>query len=455
MIPIRALLPVLVALAWSASAPGQLVPLTTSGTSHSAPEISPDGLQVAFKVGLEKIGTVSLTSGIESTLVNSPAQNLFDFLWSPTSSAIYYLQGNLVRSIPRSGGVPVILGTLQGIDHALWCVDGTDTTIFGTRREGSTYYIFVIDTSGGFAPKDIVSSVNVLDDVRVDPSGTSILYRSWPAIPFTAKEYYRADVDGQNQTLLHTTDPLDQAQSAVWTDDGQTFALTMLSATNSSFELARFGSSGLELLTETENPERRSTVSRDGKWLLFESGNPKGGITLAVMPTVGGGLVLLAAGQRLVLNGGFLTGGLSMDENNELVAFSALDLDLPGVAEQIYVARLNREIRIYPRVELGGDLTVELPIDLNELGAVAFSTGFAMAPPIIVPGISGAFELLAGPGELATALVGFGLGTGPLTSQLTVPNDPTLAGLEIYFQGVRLQNAGQGEFTNWGWFTIF
>ena len=45
--------------------------------------------------------------------------------------------------------------------------------------------------------------------------------------------------------------------------------------------------------------------------------------------------------------------------------------------------------------------------------------------------------------------------TGPLTSQLTVPNDPTLAGLEIYFQGVRLQNASQGEFTNWGWFTIF
>ena len=104
---------------------------------------------------------------------------------------------------------------------------------------------------------------------------------------------------------------------------------------------------------------------------------------------------------------------------------------------------------------MGGDLTVELPIDLNELGAVAFSTGFSTAAPIIVPGISGAFELLAGPGELATALVGFGLGTGPLTSQLTVPNDPTLAGLEIYFQGVRLQNAGQGEFTNWGWFTIF
>ena len=457
MNPSLTLLPPVLALA-AGCLPSQqpLTPLTTSNDQHLDSAISPDGLQVVFKVGLGKIGQVSTRTGAESILVTSFQNDLFDVLWAPDSLELYYVQGDRVRSVSRSGGNPLILATLQGSDLRIWDVDPTGRSIVGSRRAGGIYHIFTLDTSGQFLPQDIVESVNVLDDIHVDPSGTVILYRAWPALPFAPKEYYRADLDdGGNQVLLQMTGFGD---SAAWTDDGQTFAMTTLTPTEPpTLGLVRVGPSGVqELLTGTVTVARRSTVSADRQWILFEASNPKGGgVNPAVMPGMGGGAVMLASGQNLIFNGGSLTGGLSMDHDNLLVAFSANQADIGGDPDQIYAVALDREIRVYPRVEVGESLWFELPVELDELGVLALSTGVGVGAPFTLPGVSGALELLFGPGEIAIILSGMGTGTEPLSRQMEVPNDPALIGQEFYFQGLRIPVSSAGAFTNWGWFTIF
>ena len=457
MNPSRTFLPASLALLVAGVLPAQqaLTPLTSSDDHHQDAAISPDGLQVVFKVGLGKIGRVSTRTGVESILVSSSQNDLFHVLWARNSLDLYYVQGNRVRSVSRSGGNPLILATLQGTSLRIWDVDPTGRTIVGSRRDAGLDHIFTLDTSGLFLPQDIVESPNVLDDIHVDPSGAVILYRSWPALPFANKEYYRADLDGGNQTLLHMTFFGD---SAAWTDAGQTFAMTTLTPTEPpTLGLARVGPSGiLELLTDADAVARRSTVSADTRWILFEAINPQGGgVNPAVMPGMGGGAVMLARGQNLIFNSGSLTGGLSMDHDNLLVAFSANRADIAGDPDQIYAVALDREIRVYPRVEVGKSLWIELPLELDELGFLALSTGVELGTPLTLVGVSGALELLSGPGEIAIVLSGAGTGTEPLSAQFDVPNDPTLIGQEFYFQGLRLPVSGPGAFTHWGWFTVF
>lgn len=432
-----------------------LPPLSSSPDHHLDAKISPDGQTVLYRTGPGKIGRVSTVNGAEIPLVVSAQNNLFDYLWAPNSLDVYFLQGNQVRSISRSGGSSLLLATIAGTNVRIWCVDADGVNIWGTRRENGLHHIFSLDTSGGLLPVDVLSSPNVLDDVRVDPSGSSILYRSGSAQPFAAKEYYRADADGQNEMSLLATFSGD---SADWADAGQNFVLSAFTPTvPPAWGIGRVDSAGvLEFLTDADALMRRTSVSADGQWILFEARNPRdGGVIPGVMPATGGGAVMLYSGQNLILNGGSLTGGLSMDHDNSLVAFSASFSDFPGTPDQVFLVALDREVRIHPRVEVGRSFTVELPVEMGELGALAFSVGVETGTPLTVPGINGAFELLAGPGQFAVVLIGQGDGNGPLTVQGDVPNLPRLIGSDIFFQGLRIPESGPGAFTHWGWFTIF
>ena len=46
-----------------------------------------------------------MTAARTQPLVVSPQNDLFDFLWAPNSLDVYYLQGNLVKSVARTGGL--------------------------------------------------------------------------------------------------------------------------------------------------------------------------------------------------------------------------------------------------------------------------------------------------------------------------------------------------------------
>ena len=167
------------------------------------------------------------------------------------------------------------------------------------------------------------------------------------------------------------------------------------------------------------------------------------------MPVDGGGVLMLTPGQGLRMNNGNLIRGLSMDRQEKLVAFSA---ETAGGEDQIYTVELDREIRVYPKLETGKPFNIELDLQANELGAVGASPGLSQVGPFTLPRFSGQYDLDIQNNVLATVLLGFGQTT---TVTINIPNDPALIGLRFYYQGVRLTGANSGAFTRWGYYQVF
>jgi len=187
---------------------------------------------------------------------------------------------------------------------------------------------------------------------------------------------------------------------------------------------------------------------------VHETTSPTGGgTTIGIIPNHGGGVVMLHAGQPLFLNGGASSGGLSLDDGETTIAFSAATT-ASDPNPQVWIEHIHEEIHLHPKVLTGLQFTIEEHVDLNELGAVAVAVGLAPAP-ITVPGIGGDFWLTTGPGRLTTVLAGVGNGTSPLVGIYNVPPNPLLVGLRLYFQGVKFDPTFAGEFTRFGYFEVF
>lgn len=408
--------------------------ITSSGQVHQDAKLSPDGLFVAYR-GAGKIGSVGFSGGVEATLATS--SNLGDFFWAPNSSGLYFIENSDLKFVSRGGGNPQRLATLPGQGHRIWSVDAQDKKIWGTRFDPatSTYHIFSVSTSGG-SVTDLVGSPLVLDQVKIDPSGSRILYRETLGIPFSPSEIWMADHDGQNEVSLTGGQVAECPDLIDWVDNAQTAAFAVRSPFSGLPQLGRIttASTQIELLSEGLFQHRNLSVTRDKQWLLHQA-QYAGGAAPAILPPDGGGLILLALDGKTYLFHGVPTS----DAGGTRVVFAATELG-GSTTPQIYTARLDRELRISPRAKLGQSFAVQMPIRSNEIGAVFISAG--LAPAVTLPGFAGALVL-----NSVQTLVSGGSATGSLGGGINVPNEVALLGQSVFFQGLRVISLSQGDFT--------
>jgi hypothetical protein len=428
-----------------------LTQLTSSLLQHVDAAISPDGSHVGFRVANQSLGSVVVVSGVETIVFTSTGSGLTSFVWSPSSTTLFFADGNAVRAVGRSGGPALNLGTVAGISANVSCTSPDGASLFGTRQELGMAHVFRVATNGQTPPVDLITVAGTIDEVSLDRTGRFLLYRVGAGIPFTPMQYRRHDLVTGADTLLYTTSGVDAASSGRWLDDGQTMVLASISPNVGQFHLGRIGPSGVRaMLTDFQYPARRPSVYPGSGWILCETLNPDlQGVTVGAMPTTGGGLVLLEGGRSLWFNVGSLnsmSGGLGIDGFDLRLAASAGTSPTDPMA-QIYIASLDREIRVHPRLVVGGAFTIDLPVAAGEFGAVALTFGLSASPPITVPTLTGAFYL--DPVFAPIVVMGVGTGAGPLSTTLPIPGDPTLRAARIFFQGARSGSTG-GAFTRWG-----
>ncbi len=448
-IPTTLLATLLVALPAAAQRRG-VTQLTSLQETHQLAKISPNGQTVAF-AGPSKIGAVAFGGGAEVTLVNGI--NLGDFVWSPTSAGLYFLDNAVLKFVPRFGGAPTSLTTLPGQQHRLWAVDAADRKIWGTRLDSTTqtYHIFTVPTNGGAQPTDIVSSVLVMDEVKLDPQDQFILYRAFsPGIPFSPVEYFRADADGQNAVSITGGSVTNLPELADWVDNGQSIVFTMISAASARRHLGRIGPTGtqIRMLSEGSFQRRFSAVSPDRRWVVHHATYGDGSSAApAVIPADGGGLVLLATDGLFYQ----FEGPPTADDGGTRIAFAARVFGSPEPAH-VFAVELERELYITPRAEVGQSFTVTLPVTSSESGTAFLSIGISPLPFSLF-GFEHSLDL--DPTLLLPILAGT-TSTGSLTSvPIRLPNNPALIGASIYFQGLRVRSSVSGDFTRYAEVRIF
>lgn len=422
------------ALAAAPAAQRGVTAITSKAEVHRDPRISPDGALVAFR-GPGKIGVVGINGGAEGVLVKAP--NLGDFLWAPTGSGIYFVEADQVKFVSRTGGSPRLVAKIPGQQHRIFAVDAKDGFVYGVRFDptGRRYALFRQDTAGRQKSVDLVFSSLLMDELALDPSQTRILVRESPRSPFPPREYVSVDLQGKNRKSLTGKPILGQIQSGDWIDAGRSIAFTMISSTSNTWQIASVGpsSTSITMLTEGNDFHRRSVVSANRRWIVFE-----GTTTVGILPVRGGGEILLSDDGKTYV----LLGPPSIDAAGKTVVFAATILGGSNLG-QVYKVSLDRELHITPRAEIGKSFGVEMPIAPKEVGAVFVGIQRAKSP-IRLAGVRAAFWI--DPSAMADVVVGSG-GGGKLSVTLPVPANPWLQGRHLLFQGVRLIAGSGGDFT--------
>ena len=437
-------LPTLLAVVAAVPAQRPVRMLTSSLEVHQDPRLSPDGLTVAFRAP-GKIGAVPSVGGPERLLVQSSV--IGDYLWAPTSTGVYYIDGTSLRFVNRNGGASINIANLPGQQHRLWDIDPGDQFAYGTRFEPGpqTWHVWRVATTGSAQPVDIVSSQLVVDEVSVDPTDTRIVYREYFSAPFSAREYWAAPKAGGTPVSL-TGVPLNTLPEYAFWIDAATIGFAMLSPTTSRPHLTRVGATTpLQPLTEGFELRRRPSISRNRHWIVCEAQLPVGGVP-ALLPANGGGLVYLVTERGYAMNS-----APTIDGPGLRVAWCAPDPAMPQ-QPQIWITELDRELSLTPRAEIGAPFTIAMPIAPNEIGAGFLALG-RLPSAFPLPNLG--YGIALDPTTTVMLFSGAG-GAGSLSVTLPLPNDPTLTGIPFYAQGLRMTPApAVGAFTREAQFVIF
>ena len=428
----------------------QVKQITKAEEAHFDAKISPDGKSVAFR-GAQKIGVVGTSGGTETAVAQGA--NLGSFVWSPNSAGIYYLDGTTVKFVSKSGGNALSIGTGSG-SLFLWGVDRADKTIYGTRSDNNNnYYVFSLPTSGSASPKDIVSiTTNYwVEQVAVDFSGSKLAYFVSLQGVHKPKDLRVADADGKNEKswsggakLASTT------RNLAWSDAGKTVIFTTLvQQTSLTWQIGRLTAASTipDYLTSEPMNHQRSVVGPNLSWIVCQAGVTvlnKNHQVPSVMPVDGGGRVILEPDNSWVFQG-----DPSIDGAGQKVAFAASYYDTNNklTTAQVYLVELDREVVIRPRAAPGGKVSFSLPVDKGEQGMLFLSLKLLDQP---FPVVGFTYGVAIDTNLMVQLLRGVGDGNSPLQlTDIPIPNDTNLKGVEVYVQGIRSPNGNTGDFTRY------
>lgn len=437
-------------LASFAGAQASLTAITSTQRAHIDARISPTGSHVAFRVGRSDLGVVTFAGAGETLIFTSATGNLGSYVWDVNGASLYVADGGTLRSVPRGGGTTVTIGTVTGTNVVLWCTDGT--YVYGSRQNGQQAAVFRQRVNGQGSPVDLVTVVGTVDELALSPNRGYLLIANGSGVPFTPPTMVRYQIANQTTTTLGN--PVYPLTSIAWLDEGANFVAASRTVNVASTQVVAFDAgTNPTPFTETLQFHRR-TVYAGGNWILCETLSPTGnGITIALLPFSGGGVVHVDTGRALLVNGGQQYGGLTTDAAGTKIAVCG-GTGAGDPYPQIYVASIDREIQVSPRLQIGQLFTIGMPLSGTDVGAVAVAFGLTQSTPVQVPPLGGEFNLDITPGSMTTVLSGLATG-GLLQGGWTIPSNQSLVGLQLWFQGLRFNPQFQGAFTRFGQYQVF
>ncbi|MBK8096317.1 MAG: hypothetical protein IPK26_04375 [Planctomycetes bacterium] len=437
-------------LAGLVAAQGSLTAITNSQRAHIDAKLSPSGTHVAFRVGRSDLGVVTFAGAGETLIFTSATANLGSYVWDVNGNSLYVADGGTLRSVPRGGGSTIAIGTVSGTNVMLWATDGT--WVYGSRQNGQQAAAFRQRVNGQGMPADLVTVTGTIDEIALSPNRGYLLIANGSGVPFTAPTMVRYQI--ANQTITTLGNPVFPLTSIAWLDEGANFVAASRTANVASTQVVAFDA-GTNPTPFTETPQfHRRTVYAGGNWILCETVSPTGnGITIALMPFSGGGVVHVDTGRPLLVNGGQQYGGLSTDAAGTKIAVCG-STGSGDPFPQIYAATIDRDIQVSPRLQTGQVFTIGMPLAASDVGAVAVAFGLTQGTPVQVPPLTGEFNLDITPGSMTTVLSGLATG-GLLQGAWTIPANQSLIGLQLWFQGLRFNAQFQGAFTRFGQYQVF
>ena len=323
----------------------QLTNLEEGESAHRWPEILPGGRIVLFTVekgqgdANREIAALNLETGERKLLIPGGSNPHY----AATGHIVYGADGSL-RAVPfdldavevKGDPIPVLEGVvtqIRGDVHFSLAEDGTLVYVPGTGRVGQQLTFVWVDREGREEP--VTAEPRAYQEFSLSPDGTKIAVR---VIAPENQDVWIYDLVRDTQMRL-TFDPAPK-QFPIWTPDGQRVAFgsqeaplswraadgtgeveTLVESSRAQLPLAfspdgtalvfedrnspswHLGMLSLEgeristLLLETEFVERNAALSRDGRWMAYQS-NESGQFEVYVrpFPDVNGGRWQVSSG---------------------------------------------------------------------------------------------------------------------------------------------------------------
>ena len=420
--------------------------LTTS-LSHIEARVSPNGARVVSEAGRQLL-VVNADGTGERALVERSLRG--DFVWAADSSGIYYVDGLSLSFVSALGGSPrEVIRLSTSLQIRLGDVDRAGV-LYGAHQDssaGTPWILFSVQGNGSATSIDELRTESAaIGRVQLDPSEQFLLYQRFQPVPFTVFEIVRVDAaTGMNELVLGGGPIGTNVSSSAWLDNGSTAMVSgVVRSVGPRVGVYRYTAAGdVQLLTDPAVEHAIAEPAAEADWIVvqpFDDGF--GGNGPAIMPKQGGGLVYLdQPGRRYISRG-----RPDIDAGATQVAFAG---ELPMDLSRVYGLEIEDEMRVFPRAEVGNPVTFELTLGSGSSFATMFVSVFKGAAPVVIPGVLEEFCL----GNLLVS-AGSVVGPGTVSTTTTIPNNPSLVGLTIWFQGIRFGGAG-ATWTRHGSLTIF
>ena len=397
-------------------------------------KLSPDGNYVSYQAdGSLRVSTISGTGETVAYAAGGPVS----YLWEASGNLLVTPGDKLLR-VSRDGLTQRQLANLAGksIGELIGVVGGK---VYCTRRaSASASYVSTIQLSNGVLA-DIITSVPGVTSVDIDASETSLLLSD--TIFLFQYGFWRSKIDGTGLTTI-TGSPLTAlARNGRWADGDKTLVYEYTGTFGShggGWQL--WGMDGFNGNTApiTWQPRyRRGTpeVSPDGRFIATYELLTSGELRAVVTPIGGGAEFALSPSLR------GSDGKISWSADGKRVVYTGTtDSQRKG---DVRVFDLDRPLYLSPGPKPGTSRPYSFDLASTEAGVILF--GVMGTLPLSIPGLKGTLDLdLA---AFAPLVLASGAST-PIQANFVTPNDPTLIGVEVAVQGLRL-TIGQGLSGAW------
>ncbi len=281
---------------------GRTIPLSDDSTSvETHPRWSPDGSSLLFLTRGGVSVSPALGGGSRAIVPRADQATVRTATWSPSGEEIAFARGDSILIVPVGGGPMRLVGTgAYDVHSCAWsptgkwiaCVAGNSESVFPGQGLGnlapSTVLLF---PAGGGPPIPVVESRLFNQSPTWSPDGSRLLLvsnRDGPRDIYALSLSSSGRPKGEPTRLTTGLGAISVSMSA----DGRRLSYAVYSARANlwSFPIASGGSVTAKSATEVTSSNQvieSSAVSRDGRWLLFDS-NLRGNADIYRIPIAGG-----------------------------------------------------------------------------------------------------------------------------------------------------------------------